>query len=485
MARRFSLLSHRQVQVLRWVADGCPDGAWESSAYKLTSYALADRGLVTVDRRRHSWRATITGDGSYYLEQGTYPPASARRPCPALSHATRTSAPETSSTRASLVTAGSLLDELESVGGVLTVPDPPDTVRAAYRRAIRSAITEGFVPDGYGLQHTGRDRGDLVVRLVSVREEPARSESLPAIPVPGTLRGCHEAVRALRDTPGLMDVSGEVRQRALLVAQAIAGECSRRGYGFGLRDDGEPSFQITIGDDAFGFTLSEEFERREVADGEKLASARYAWQRIPSSARRVRSGRLVLRLGAGYGSVFWADRKRWTLGQKLPQVFEGIAGRASAGAEKRRREEEERRQRRRAWEEAIPRARQAYVDQLNRDRLREQAARSAEAEAIRDYCARLDSLAEACDDLERADDIRDWATWARHEAERMDPVKHPGGLMYVMPEEARPSDLEKFMPPGLTAWHPPDLTRGVGVPEHLHWSAEFAPQPGRFRLATG
>ena len=61
------------------------------------------------------------------------------------------------------------------------------------------------------------------------RSEAVRSSlPLPAIPIPATLQGCHDAIAALRDTPGLLNVSGEARQRALLVAQAIAGECSRR-----------------------------------------------------------------------------------------------------------------------------------------------------------------------------------------------------------------------------------------------------------------
>lgn len=184
---------------------------------------------------------------------------------------------------------------------------------------------------------------------------------------------------ALRDSPDLLDVSGDARQRALQIAEAIAAECSRRGYGFGLREDGEPSFQITVGEDPFCFTLSEELERREVADAEKLAAARYAWQRIPASLRQVPSGRLVLRLGSGYGSVSWADRKRWTLDQKLPAVFKEVADRASPQAEERIRKEAERKQRREAWEEAVPRARHAYIDQLNQDRLRKQAARSSEA----------------------------------------------------------------------------------------------------------
>ena len=456
VSRRFAPLSQRQVEVLRWVADGCPDGIWQDFRYKQTACALADRGLVTVSRRRHSWQAAITIGGRFYLEQGAYQPAKAPGSRPTRSRPPQPAAAALSPARTPPVTAESMLAELQSADGVLTVPDPPGTVRAAYRRAINNAITGGFVPGGFGLRHTGRNRGDLVVRLARLGKEPAWPEPLPAILVPATLQGCHEAVAALRDTPGLLDVSSEVRHRALLIVQAIADECARRGYGFGLRGDGEPTFQIAVGEDCFCFTLSEELERRDVVDAGKLAGARYSWQRIPSSMQQVRSGRLVLRLGSGHGSVSWADRRRSILAQKLPEVFQEVAGRASAQAEERRRKQEERRQRRQAWEEAIPQARQAYIDQLNRDRLREQAARSAEAAGIRGYCARLDSLAKECRDFECADQIRAWAAWARQEADRIDPVRHPERLTYVVPAELRPPDFEKFMPRGLSAWHPPD-----------------------------
>ena len=189
---------------------------------------------------------------------------------------------------------------------------------------------------------------------------------------------------------------------------------------------------------------------------DKLAAARYAWQRIPSSVRQVPSGRLVLRLDSGYRSVFWADRRRWTLTEKLPEVFEAVATRASLQAGERRREEEERQQRREAWEQAIPRARQAYIDQLNRDRLTDQVARAGQAEAIRGYCARLDALAQESGDPGRAGQIRAWAAWARQEADRLDPLRQPGELTTVVPPEVKPSDLQPFMPRGFSAGYPPD-----------------------------
>jgi hypothetical protein len=178
VVRRFALLSEQQVKVLRWVADGCLDGAWKDFSYKRTAYALADRGLVTVDRRRHTWRATITEGGHFYLNQGIYrdvEAVSSRRAAQAGSQSAEKAA--SVSRPAPFVTAESLLAELSGTDGVLTVPDPPLRVRAAYRSAINRAITDGLVPHGCGLRHTGRDGGDLVIRFVSLEDEPARGLS--------------------------------------------------------------------------------------------------------------------------------------------------------------------------------------------------------------------------------------------------------------------------------------------------------------------
>lgn len=438
------------------MADGCPDGVWRDFSYKQTAYALAGRGLIQVERRRDSWRASVTEHGRYYLERGTYAPAGDVDLSPRKAQTPRRLSGAAPIGPAADVTPESLLADLASNEGTLTVPDPRGAIRGAYRSAMSRAVTEGLVPEGYGLRHTGRDRGDLVIRLVRLADEPGRPEPLPSIPVPEDLQVRHDAVAALRDAPQLLQVSDDARERALRITQAIATECDRRGYRFGLRGDGKPSFQLSISQDAFAFSLSEESESREMADPNKLAEAKYAWQRVPSVIRKVPSGRLVLRLGEGYGSVSWADRQRWTLEQKLSAMFQLISDRAAAQAQQRQHKEEERQRRCRAWEQAIPQAKQAYIEQLNRDRLHKQATRSAEAETIRCYCSRLEAAAAECGDTGLGRQVQEWAAWARQEADRIDPLNHPDLLAYWVPEDVGPSDFDKFMPRGLSAWHPPD-----------------------------
>ncbi len=69
--RRNEHLTVRQVQVLQWIGDGCPDGVWADFTYKTTAYALASRGLVTVVRGRYKW-SSMTEVWGLYLDIGDY-----------------------------------------------------------------------------------------------------------------------------------------------------------------------------------------------------------------------------------------------------------------------------------------------------------------------------------------------------------------------------------------------------------------------------
>jgi hypothetical protein len=190
---RYGRLSQRQLEVLQWVASGSPDGVWTALTYKTVAYGLAGRHLVVVERRRNSWRASITAQGTYYLQHGRYPPAGTpdRRRPPSQD----TAAPERIGPSVS-VSPRSLIDQLQA-DGIVTLTDPTAFTRAAYRSAISRAITEGLVPDGYALRHSGRDRGDLVIRLVVASELPVPAEKLPEIVLPENLVGCHEVMRML------------------------------------------------------------------------------------------------------------------------------------------------------------------------------------------------------------------------------------------------------------------------------------------------
>jgi len=68
-------LNQRQLDVLRWIGDGCPDRDWPGHSHKLTARSLAGKGLADVRRKKKIWTATITAAGQYYLEHGKPPPS--------------------------------------------------------------------------------------------------------------------------------------------------------------------------------------------------------------------------------------------------------------------------------------------------------------------------------------------------------------------------------------------------------------------------
>ena len=337
----------------------------------------------------------------------------------------------------------------------LTVPDPVPALRSAYRQAIWRVINERLAPEGLVLRHTGRDRGDLVIQLVVVDEAPAR-EVLSSIAVPDRVDGLSELVREVQSAPeAVLPVEDASRERALRILQAVNEECVRRGYSVGLRDDRLPTFQIAVDATIFRFSLLEEYESREVVDPQEVTAARYEWQRLPVTVGRIGSGRLVIRLEDRFHPHSWADRKRWSLQSRLPLLFKEIEQRAVASGEMRRRQQDERQQRRQAWRLALEHAEQALVHHSNAQRLSDQTAALAKAEDLRRYAARLQSLVHSGEAARYADEIRGWTTWVLTEADRIDPLRHPEELRLVRPE-IRPSDLDKFMPRGLSAWGPPD-----------------------------
>jgi hypothetical protein len=71
MPRRRSKLNTRQLEVLKWMADGCPDGVMEDFTYKTTAVALQSRGLVSVRRTRDGWTALVTPAGEHYADMAT------------------------------------------------------------------------------------------------------------------------------------------------------------------------------------------------------------------------------------------------------------------------------------------------------------------------------------------------------------------------------------------------------------------------------
>jgi hypothetical protein len=436
-------LTVRQVEVLRWIGDDCPDGVWRDFTYKTIAYALAARGLVTVDRRRKRWAATLTDEGRFYLAHGQYPSGP-------RSVGTRSTSEIGSETD---TLAEELLAELTSGDGLVTVASPSQGQRARYRRAIHRLIAEHRVPEGFVLRHTGRDHGDLTIRLVG-QDDERNKEPPPKIPVSQSNSITSDEVRALANRVRIA-VTDSARERALRILQAITDECTTRTWTLGHDPRDDRRFQIRTQEGPFDFTLREELVDRDMPDEDRLTATKYPWQRVPLHVRKVGSGRLTLQLGQYYRTRSWSDRSRWTLEDKLGALFAELETRVAEAAEERHRREDELLRHQQAWDAAALAAQRAYVVDLNRRRLIDQVTRRRQARQVREYADSLEELTGSTGDVATAESIRGWQQFARAQADRIDPLQHVDQLAYLDPASVGPDEFAAFMPEGFNVHHRP------------------------------
>jgi len=252
-----------------------------------------------------------------------------------------------------------------------------------------------------------------------------------------------------------MAITPPAADRAMHILQAIATECTSRGWTLGADPVDEHRFRITTAECSFEFALSEELVDRETPDQTSLDAAKYPWQRIPLQRSKVGSGRLTIRLGQYWHTKSWSDRSRWTLESRLGAMLVELDRRVADAAAQRQQREADLARRQRDWDAAVLAARASYTTDLNRRRLREQLTRRAEAGELRKYADALDHLAERCGDPARAAVIRHWAQGAQEEAQRVDPLNDPDTLGPAQPGEVPPEDLQPFMPKGFNAHRRP------------------------------
>lgn len=117
-----------------------------------------------------------------------------------------------------------------------------------------ASIPRDTIPAGQQVTFTGRDRGDLVIRLTAVA--PPLPDPEPPIPIPRTLDHDDALIRHLVGHPELLRVSEASRERALLIVQGLGDACRRRGYV--ARPADEVTLEFVIGAESLGATISEE-----------------------------------------------------------------------------------------------------------------------------------------------------------------------------------------------------------------------------------
>jgi hypothetical protein len=459
-------LNQKQIDVLQWVAQGCPDGVMEDVSHRISAAALRGRGLLRTRGRGATWSAEITDSGREYLRRAAEPDAVRPR-------------------QPNVSVVEQLVNDVEAAGGSLRVPRKHwyDRDRVDYEHRARLAERHDKVPRGKWLTATAVNHDELELRLVDAPEEETdAARRLVPVNVPEKVSRYHSAARAFRDRTERHEVSRALLPRATRIVHAVSVEAERRGWDIEtppVREDryGRSAWTGTKDGHVELATPRETFWFRVREEG---VHTRGPWEHEVERYRRVSrhssfyrdrsyptgpydagaTGRLQLELGTGRYWIFrsrqsrWADRQSW---ERLPHVFREIEGRIIQAIrvdeqERVRREEAAERQRleaeqrERDWHRLMERARERLLDEHRASHLRAEAERWREAERLRRYC---DALAETHRDHP---DTAKWLSWARTYVRDLDPLARPPTMPDPPPE--KPENLERHLPSGWSAHGP-------------------------------
>ena len=477
MVQPNSSLNLRQVEVLQWIADGCPDGVMKGHSHKTTAVALRNRRLITLSRKGGVWGAASTDSGIHYLRHGDYPAAKGGTlTAPAVA---ARQAPDRSTTRGTRQVAGTgaalgsretrraprpprpteqLIADLVSNGGELKIDLPH---RAKYEARVAAAIRFGKVPDGKRLvTKGGRWSATYVIRL---EDAPAWLNALlDPLEVPRILRRPHPVVVSLQGRQSFLGIDGSGSRRALLLIQALVMEASRRGYlvketkdthvgyGFHYRES-KDHFAIVIDGHAVGIQVRQIVDRlpHTPTPAELARAARDSWFRIPKHDLKP-SERLRIHLSGGveHRQSKWTDSSTQRLDDLLPQVLQEIELRAAEAERAKLAAIEAEKIRRRRWELAMAKAkrdhREAYRDRVLENQLNDWLR----ARRIGEYLDAMQSAIATINTPEDARSAREWFEWAERRVRILDPLRR----RLEMPAVPEPAAEE--LKPFLDGWSP-------------------------------
>ena len=452
-------LTARQLAVLQWIADGCPDGIWPDDSHKISAGALETRNLATVRRWYGKWSAEVRADGAYYLEHGTYPgvPVSARlvrQPTVAARSAgeparqTKAPAPKAPRVLRPAREPGPterLIADIQAAGGSITLTPESDDERRSLEAMLSAAYRHNKVPKG---MHLRVDRPTWKTYVLTIEALPNWTDRpRPEVSVPQQLRKPHAEIVRLRDADSL-PIKGAAKHRALRLLQALITSVARRGHVVAeVRRKDRYVFQyarpapayehvlFTVAGHEVGVRITQLQDRSDhVPTAKELAEkASYSWTRIPKYDYTP-SDRLKIELTAR-GSGSWSDGVRKRLEDRLVEIIEAIEKAAVTAERVRLIAEEKRRQAQLEEEQRIARA-TAKLNEVNRARVfDEQSAAWFRSRHLAEYVSALEDVVAEIEDPSDGVAAGEWLAWVKRHVESLDPLKQ----MIAMPPDPAPT----------------------------------------------
>lgn len=439
-------LNTRQLDVLRWISEGCPGGRWANASYKAAAAALQHRRQVTVSNRG-GWKATIEPAGTYYLTHGDYPRDHFPNKRRSYTRTIRLAYSEEGKQQRSLTRprpddptpTRKLLQDLINAGGALEINTRDSDTN--YPSLVAIINRRQMAPDGQQvILMDGVDYYSKVLRLSSVVEWKTQP---PAEAVAADRIGrWHPAVAALRSENRLSSIESPQRQRALRLLHALAREAEARGYtvqekpkqgsrGYDHHNrDRLPGGCVIVGVASIkcGIGITQLKDKVHAATVKELELVkRESWFRIPTHDY-LPSERLSITLNTDsrYSSeVSWADTKTIPLESRLPDVmtlFERWALIHTERTEAERLADIEKQKRHEREDEL---ARQAYVQHALGERLIKDMNDWELAGRLRRYLAEMAERIEHNTDDEQRAEATEWMHWCEQYSSERDPLAKP------------------------------------------------------------
>lgn len=394
-------VNQRQIEVLRWIADGCPDGVMEDYPYKTTAVALRNRGLVVVSKRGE-WHASLTDIGRHYLEHGTYPGEPA--------------APEPKPRR-----------PVSRVPRLLTDP------------------TEEAVPDATDS-----------VRVTASPAEPPPARPATSVLVPQRLPKPHPVIAEVRDA-GNLPVSKSLVSRLMRIAHALAVAFEHEGWTvrsksksvdrWGRPWSGRELFVVDTGEYRQGVYFGEENDRADhvLTAYELKQKERYSYSYAPKYDYTP-SGRLFVEIQTWHRGrrQRWADRQRWNVEEKLGQIVDEIEARTLLEREDRLERERKETERQVRIQVAVQEATLLLRESHRKDVFLAQVEQWHSANRIREFLAAMEAAITGLPDGDAKREAEAWMRWCEECTATLEPLE--GAIRF--PDDPEPSGeaLRPFLP---------------------------------------
>lgn len=383
-----------------------------SDTYKATAAALRSRRLATTSKKSGRWRAELTDAGRHFLAHSEYPAGHWGVGTRVRGWRLRPASVPTTALRP----ADQMIADVVAAGGRLEV-DSID--RAYWDNLAASATRHNKIPAGKVLtvQRGSSWEQDFLV----LGEAPTWMSGEPTpVAVPAQLRRPHAAIAALRDDAHELAFVAPLRQRALRILNAVAGEAQQRGYTVRAprprdgRSRAEGHLEIVVRGQAFLLAVTEESNRitHELTAAERKDRERYPNSWVPKYDF-LASGRLRIRVanGAPVHADKFSDTKTKPLEDRLGHLLLELELRAARAEELARAQQQAAESRRRRWEETRASAEVQAIRAFRTQVLLDQVTDWRQARDLGDY---IDAMAAHLAHLD-ADDrpaARAWISWA-------------------------------------------------------------------------